>query len=39
MTRHYTMPILLIQFERDRAFALHAASEIGSDINVSPLLL
>ena len=34
MTRHYATPVLLIQFDRDRAFALHATSEIGSDINV-----
>ncbi len=35
MTKHYKTPILLIEFERDKAFALHATSEIGSDINVS----
>lgn len=34
MSRHYATPILLIEFERDKAFALHAASELGSDINV-----
>lgn len=34
MTKHYKTPILLIEFERDKAFALHATSEIGSDINV-----
>ncbi len=37
MTRHYATPVLLIQFDRDRAFALHATSEIGSDINVRPV--
>ncbi len=35
MSKHYKTPILLIEFERDKAFALHATSEIGSDINVS----
>jgi ERCC4-type nuclease len=34
MSKHYKTPILLIEFERDKAFALHATSEIGSDINV-----
>ena len=34
MSRHYATPILLIQFDADRAFALHSASELGSDINV-----
>ena len=34
MSRHYAVPVLLIEFERDRAFALHAASELGSDPQV-----
>ena len=35
MSRNYKTPILLIEFERDKAFALHSASEIGADISVS----
>lgn len=35
MSRHYKMPILLIEFDRDKAFALHSVSEIGADISVS----
>lgn len=38
MTKHYKTPILLIEFDRDKAFALQSSSEIGSDINVSPCL-
>ena len=36
MCRHYAAPVLLIEFERDRAFALHAASELGSDPQARP---
>ena len=36
MSRNYKTPILLIEFERDKAFALHSVSEIGADISVSP---
>ena len=35
MSRNYKTPILLIEFERDKAFALHSASEIGADISVT----
>lgn len=35
MSRNYKIPILLIEFERDKAFALHSVSEIGADISVS----
>ena len=35
MSRNYKTPILLIEFERDKAFALHSVSEIGADISVS----
>ena len=35
MTKHYKTPILLIEFDRERAFALHSTAELGSDINVS----
>lgn len=38
MSRHYNTPILLIEFDRDRAFALQTSAELGSDINVSPLM-
>lgn len=37
MSRNYKTPILLIEFERDKAFALHSVSEIGADISVSHL--
>lgn len=37
MSRNYKTPILLIEFERDKAFALHSASEIGADISVTLL--
>lgn len=36
MSRHYTTPILLIEFERDKAFALHSPSDISQDIQVGP---
>lgn len=35
MSRNYKTPTLLIEFERDKAFALHSVSEIGADISVS----
>ncbi len=35
MSKHYKTPILLIEFDRDRAFALQTSAELGSDINVS----
>lgn len=35
MSRNYRTPILLIEFERDKAFVLHSVSEIGADISVS----
>ena len=34
MSRNYKTPILLIEFERDKAFALHSVSEISADISV-----
>ncbi len=34
MSRHYKTPILLIEFERDKAFVLHAPSDISADIQV-----
>lgn len=37
MSRNYKTPILLIEFERDKAFALHSVSEISADISVSLL--
>ncbi len=38
MSRHYKTPILLIEFDRDRAFALQTSAELGNDINVSPFM-
>ena len=38
MSRHYKTPILLIEFDRDRAFALQTSAELGNDINVSLLM-
>lgn len=35
MSRNYKTPILLIEFERDKAFALHSVSEISAEISVS----
>ena len=35
MNRHYTTPVLLIEFQRDAAFVLHAPSDISDDIQVS----
>ena len=37
MSRHYSLPILLIEFDSDKAFALHSVSEIGADISVGIL--
>ena len=34
MSRHYKIPILLIEFERDKAFVLHSPSDISADIQV-----
>ena len=35
MSRHYAIPILLIEFERDKAFVLHSPSDISADIQAS----
>ena len=35
MSRHYKIPILLIEFERDRAFVLHSPSDISADVQVA----
>lgn len=37
MSRHYETPILLIEFERDKAFVLHSPSDISADIQASKL--
>ena len=37
MSRNYKTPILLIEFERDKAFALHSVSEISADVSVREL--
>ena len=34
MTRHYTTPVLLIEFQRDAAFVLHSPSDISDEIQV-----
>lgn len=38
MTRHYTTPVLLIEFQRDAAFILHAEHDIGPDIQTNSLI-
>lgn len=35
MTKHYTTPVLLIEFQRDAAFVLNAEHDIGADIQVA----
>ena len=37
MSRHYKTPILLIEFERDKAFVLHSPSDISADIQVKSM--
>ena len=37
MSRHYKHPILLIEFERNQAFALHGPSDITAEIQVTAL--
>jgi DNA excision repair protein ERCC-4 len=37
MCRHYKTPVLLIEFEGDRAFALQAAADLGDDVQVNAL--
>ena len=39
MTRHYAVPVLLLEFERDKAFAMHAAAELGDELPVSMSLI
>lgn len=39
MSRHYKIPILLIEFERDKAFVLHSPSDISADIQVEHFFL
>ena len=34
MTRHYPTPVLLIEFQRDAAFVLHAPADISDEIQV-----
>ena len=36
MIKHYKIPVLLIEFDGDKAFVLHSAADIGLDINVRP---
>lgn len=38
MCRHYRKPILLIEFDSSRAFALNAAADITSDISASSII-
>ena len=33
MCRHYSRPLLLIEFDPDRQFGLQSASELGEDID------
>ena len=37
MSKHYKMPILLIEFEREKAFALQSLGDMGSDISLTSL--
>lgn len=37
MSRHYETPILLIEFDRDKAFILHSPADISADIQVCSL--
>ena len=37
MCKHYKMPILLIEFEREKAFGLQSLGDMGSDISVTSL--
>ena len=32
MSRHYTTPVLLIEFQRDASFVLHSPADITDDI-------
>ncbi|KAK9806779.1 hypothetical protein WJX72_002577 [[Myrmecia] bisecta] len=38
MSKHYKLPVLLVEFERDKAFVLHAATDITDDIQVGSLV-
>ena len=38
MCRHYKTPILLIEFEEDKQFALQAPSDVGNDISSSSIM-
>eukprot|EP00884_Botryococcus_braunii_P016193 jgi/Botrbrau1/3257/Bobra.174_1s0029.1 len=38
MSRHYRLPVLLIEFERDKAFLLHSPHDIGPDILATSLI-
>ncbi|KAL4433054.1 hypothetical protein ABPG77_006481 [Micractinium sp. CCAP 211/92] len=38
MSKHYKTPVLLIEFEGDKAFALQASSEIGDDVQLNALM-
>ena len=35
MCKHYKMPILLIEFEREKAFSLQSLGDMSSDISLS----
>ncbi|PSC75286.1 DNA repair endonuclease UVH1 [Micractinium conductrix] len=38
MSKHYKTPVLLIEFEGDRAFALQASSDIGDEVQLHSLM-
>jgi DNA excision repair protein ERCC-4 len=38
MTKHYRTPVLLIEFEGDKAFALQASSEVGDEVQLHSLM-
>lgn len=37
MSKHYATPVLLIEFDPDKAFALQSAADVGTDIRASNL--
>ena len=37
MCKHYKMPVLLIEFEREKAFALQSLGDMGGDISLTSL--
>eukprot|EP00850_Spirogloea_muscicola_P019869 SM000201S05925 [mRNA] locus=s201:168274:173629:+ [translate_table: standard] len=38
LTRHYKLPVLLIEFSQDKSFSLQAASDVGDDITPNSII-